>query len=204
GLVTRGLRANLQEGRYVYGGSTVSQQLVKNLFLRREKTVGRKVEEAMLTWLMERSVPKWRILELYLNMVEFGPDVWGVAQASWHYFGRPADELTPLEAAFLAALKPAPREGDVYRRRGNSPMIGWWPERLQTLLERLHEHGAFLSMKEARAFAPYVVALRRDDAVLGDAGAILGSADGSVTRIDLRANGAPAAWWPRQATTLTP
>ena len=111
GLIERGMRANLREGRYVYGGSTVTQQLVKNVFLRRDKTLARKLEELVLAWAVEQALPKERILELYLNVIEFGPEVWGFAAAARHYFDRDADALTPLEVAFLATLKPAPHEG---------------------------------------------------------------------------------------------
>ena len=182
GLIERGMRLNLSRGRYVYGGSSISQQLVKNLFLHREKTLARKVEEAALTLALEAVVPKWRILELYVNCIEFGPDVWGIEAAARHYFGRPAAELSPLEAAFLANLKPAPREGNTYRRRGRSNPTGWWPERLGVLITRLVEDGQFISMKEAERYAPYVVALRMDDAPLdADGYPVLG--DGDIVRI---------------------
>ena len=85
-LMRRALRMNIRGGRYVYGGSTVSQQLVKNLFFDRRKTLSRKLEEAIVVWRMERVVPKLRILELYLNCIEFGPDVYGIDAAARHYF----------------------------------------------------------------------------------------------------------------------
>ena len=182
GLIERGMRLNLSRGRYVYGGSSISQQLVKNVFLRREKTLARKIEEAAITIALEAVVPKWRILELYVNCIEFGPDVWGIEAAARHYFGRDAAALTPLEAAFLANLKPAPREGNVHRRRGRSTPTGWWPERLGVLIARLVEHGRFITQKEADRYAPYVVALRTDTAALDDDGLpILG--DGDIVRI---------------------
>jgi hypothetical protein len=182
GLIERGMRLNLSRGRYVYGGSSISQQLVKNVFLRREKTLARKIEEAAITIALEAVVPKWRILELYVNCIEFGPDVWGIEAAARHYFGRDATALTPLEAAFLANLKPAPREGNVHRRRGHSAPTGWWPERLGVLIARLVEHGRFITQKEADRYAPYVVALRTDDAPLDDDGLpTLG--DGDIVRI---------------------
>lgn len=156
-LMRRAVRMNLRESRYVYGGSTLSQQLVKNLFFTRDKTLARKFEEAIVVWAMEQVVPKERILELYMNCVEFAPDVYGIVAASEHYFGKPAADLTPLEAAFLAALKPAPSLGEHHRRRGHSPDNGWWHERLLELLQRLVEYGPYIDQSEVDYYAPYIV-----------------------------------------------
>ena len=195
GLIERGMRANLREGRYVYGGSTVTQQLVKNVFLRRDKTLARKLEELVLAWAVEQALPKERILELYLNVIEFGPEVWGFAAAARHYFDRDADALTPLEVAFLATLMPAPHEGPTYRRRGRSNTRGWWPDRLRVLLERLVEHGGFIDASEAEAYGPYVVALRRDEATLDAKGqAVLGDGQ-EVTRIERPEDAARTRGW---------
>ena len=157
-LMRRAVRMNLRESRYVYGGSTVSQQLVKNLFFGREKTLARKFEEAIVVWAMERVVSKERILELYLNCVEFAPDMYGITAAARHYFDKRPGELTPLEAAFLAALKPAPSRGERHRARGHSPDTGWWHERLLVLLQRLVEHGPYIDQDEVDYYSPYIVA----------------------------------------------
>ncbi|MBM4388809.1 MAG: transglycosylase domain-containing protein, partial [Deltaproteobacteria bacterium] len=109
GLIKRAIKLDLEKGWFVYGGSTISQQLVKNLFLSREKTIARKLEEAIITWEMERSVEKERILELYLNCIEFGTKVFGIKKAAQVYFNKLPSELTPLEAAFIMAAKPDPR-----------------------------------------------------------------------------------------------
>lgn len=153
-LMRRALRLDVRSGRYVYGGSTVSQQLVKNLFFDRQKTLSRKLEEAIVVWRMEHVVPKIRILELYLNCIEFGPDVYGIDAAARYYFDRSPDTLTPLEAAFLAALKPAPWEGERFRRRGYSPRNEWWTTRIATLLDRLVEFGPFIDADEAAHYRP--------------------------------------------------
>ena len=79
---------SLERGRFVYGGSTISQQLVKNLFLTRQKNISRKIEEAIITWKMEEVVSKDRIMELYLNCIEFGPNIYGIRHAAQHYFGK--------------------------------------------------------------------------------------------------------------------
>lgn len=91
------------------GGSTISQQLAKNLFLSSERSVARKTREAVITFFLERSLSKRRILELYLNVIEWGDGVYGAESASQHYFQKSAAALSPEEAAFLAAMIPNPR-----------------------------------------------------------------------------------------------
>jgi len=90
------------------GASTITQQLAKNLWLSPSRSPVRKVKEAILTWQLERRLAKTRILELYLNVVEFGPGVWGAEAAARHYFARPAAELDEDQAARLAAALPSP------------------------------------------------------------------------------------------------
>lgn len=99
---------NVAEGRFAYGASTISMQLVKNVFLAREKTLVRKLQEVVLTWWVEQSLTKSAILELYLNVVEFGPGIYGVGPASRFFFGCEPRELTTLQALYLATLLPAP------------------------------------------------------------------------------------------------
>jgi hypothetical protein len=102
------LIADLESGAIVRGGSTISQQLAKNLFLGRERTLARKLVEAVLAWRLEAVLDKQRLLEVYLNVIELGPGVYGIGPAAQAWFGRPASELTVAQAAFLAALTPAP------------------------------------------------------------------------------------------------
>ena len=108
GEIRDALGKALDERELPRGASTISQQLAKNLWLSPARDPLRKVKEAVLTWQLERTLGKRRILELYLNVVEFGPGVWGVEGASRRYFGRPAAELTDDEAALLAASLPNP------------------------------------------------------------------------------------------------
>jgi hypothetical protein len=100
---------NLAAGRYAHGASTITMQLVKNVFLHREKTLARKVQEVLLTWWIESVMPKERILELYLNVIEYGPSVYGIRAAAEHYFGRTPAELGPAESAYLACILPSPK-----------------------------------------------------------------------------------------------
>ncbi|MBC5994655.1 biosynthetic peptidoglycan transglycosylase [Pontibacter cellulosilyticus] len=102
---------NIEEGEFARGGSTISMQLVKNVFLSRKKTVGRKVEEAIIVWLIENQnlVPKSRMFEVYLNIIEWGPDVYGAKDASRFYFGKEPSELNLNEAIFLTSIIPSPK-----------------------------------------------------------------------------------------------
>ena len=102
------LQRNLRDRRVRLGASTITMQLAKNLLLSHEKTLSRKLQEMVLTWLLERTYSKQRLMELYLNVVEFGPRVYGVTAASEHYFGKIPVELTSLESAWLALLLPSP------------------------------------------------------------------------------------------------
>lgn len=90
------------------GASTITQQLARNLYLSPRRSLFRKLQEALIAWKLERQLPKRRILELYLNVIEFGPGVFGVEAASSHYFGVGVSELGPLQAARLAATVPSP------------------------------------------------------------------------------------------------
>lgn len=100
--------ANLKARRFVRGASTISMQLAKNLFLLREKTLSRKLEEVVLTDYLEQVFTKDELMELYLNVIEYGPNVYGIGPASQHYFGRNAIELNLAEALFLSSMLPAP------------------------------------------------------------------------------------------------
>ncbi len=154
GLLVRALRIDLDAGRFVYGGSTVTQQLVKNLFLTRKKTLARKLQELLVATRITQAISRERVLELYLNCIEFGPDLYGIGPAARYYFQKDARQLTPREAVFLAMLKPAPRRGAYYRRRGHPPIGGWWAQRAQELMRRLVENGQ-ISAALAEAERPY-------------------------------------------------
>lgn len=101
--------SNQEAGSVVRGGSTLTQQLAKNLFLSGERTLERKLRELLLAVELDRALGKDRVMELYVNVVEWGPEIWGVQQASDIYFARRPATLPPNEAAFLAAILPSPR-----------------------------------------------------------------------------------------------
>jgi len=106
---------NLKQGRIVAGGSTISQQLAKNLFLSSKKTPWRKLEEAMITVMLEAVMDKRRIFEIYLNVIEWGNGVFGAEAAARHYYRSSAARLSAEQAAKLAAMVPNPRFYDEHR-----------------------------------------------------------------------------------------
>jgi monofunctional glycosyltransferase len=112
------MEKNQKRGRYVAGGSTITQQLAKNLFLSPNKSYLRKGQEAIITLMLEHTLDKERILELYLNVIEWGNGIFGAEAASRRYFGVSASQLSAEQAARLAAMAPNPR---FYERNGNAP-----------------------------------------------------------------------------------
>jgi len=108
----KALGHDIIEGRIKFGGSTITQQLVKNLYLSPSKNPLRKLKEAVLAWRIERTLTKRRILEIYLNVIEWGDGVYGIEAASRRYYSKSASMLTPMEAAMLASVIPSPRRYD--------------------------------------------------------------------------------------------
>jgi monofunctional biosynthetic peptidoglycan transglycosylase len=106
-------RKNLEKGRVIRGGSTITQQLAKNLFLDGRRTLARKLEEAFLAVRLERTLTKRRIFELYLNRIEWGDEIFGAESASWRYFGVSCADLSPRQAVLLAAVIINPRRFSV-------------------------------------------------------------------------------------------
>jgi monofunctional biosynthetic peptidoglycan transglycosylase len=118
--IQKAIEKDIEKGKFKFGGSTISQQLVKNLYLTPSKNPLRKAKEAIITWRIERSLQKRRIIELYLNVVEWGEGIFGIEAAAQHYYSKPAIALGPQEAARLAAVLPNPRR---YRPNGSSKYV---------------------------------------------------------------------------------
>ena len=121
---------NWEKGKLKVGGSTITQQLAKNLYLSPARTPLRKLRELFIAWRLERTLSKKRILELYLNVIEFGPRTFGVEAAARRYMGKSARELSREEAATLAAVIPSPRIYDPVRHpdrvaRRARRILGW-------------------------------------------------------------------------------
>jgi len=139
--IRNALVRNLKEGRYVVGASTITMQLVKNVFLHREKTLARKIQEVLLTWWIERVMEKRDILELYLNVIEYGPNVYGIRHGARHYFNRLPSQLSPAEAVYLSTILPNPKRYHSHFERGAlSPQ---WVEIMRRNLVRLRERGSY-------------------------------------------------------------
>lgn len=119
--IQKALEKNQKRGRLVAGGSTISQQLAKNLFLTPTKSYFRKAEEAIITLMLEALWSKQRIFEVYLNVIEWGSGVFGAEAAARHYYGVSAAQLGPEQAARLAGMVPNPR---FYDRNRNAPGLG--------------------------------------------------------------------------------
>ncbi|HRH65602.1 MAG TPA: biosynthetic peptidoglycan transglycosylase [Bacteroidia bacterium] len=107
----KSIATNFKAGKFVRGGSTISMQLVKNVFLTRKKTIARKAEEALIVWLIEsnRLCSKDRMYEVYLNIIELGPGIYGIGEAAPFYFSKQPSELSLQESIFLASLLPHPK-----------------------------------------------------------------------------------------------
>lgn len=134
----KSLEKNLEKGRFVRGGSTITQQLAKNLFLTKEKTLTRKGMEALITMRLEKVLSKKEILEKYLNVVQFGKDLYGVKDASKFYFKKTPQELTVVESAFLTFLLPSP---EVYSKSFHiKRLTPFAQKRLKTIISRLYEY----------------------------------------------------------------
>ncbi|HYA19504.1 MAG TPA: monofunctional biosynthetic peptidoglycan transglycosylase [Burkholderiales bacterium] len=123
---------NIRKGKIVAGGSTISQQLAKNLFLSSNRTPWRKAEEALITMMLEFMMDKKRILEIYLNTIEWGNGIFGAEAAARHYYGVSAAELSREQAARLAAMVPKPRFYDRHRN------TSWLNSRTEIILERMN------------------------------------------------------------------
>ena len=129
------IERNFEEGRAVRGASTITQQLVKNLYLSSSKNPLRKFKEWILTWYMERQLGKSRILEIYFNVIEWGDGVYGIEAASRYYFDKSASNLNREECARLAAIIPSPRK---HRADVDSKYV---LRRSKLILERMEARG---------------------------------------------------------------
>lgn len=129
--IQKAMARNERRGKIVLGASTISQQLAKNLFLSGNRSWLRKGQEALITWMLETTMSKRRILELYLNFAEWGEGVFGAEAAARHHFGVAAAALSPEQGAWLAAILPSPRR---YERGRSTPYI---EGRIGTILARM-------------------------------------------------------------------
>lgn len=136
--VKAALERNISRQTFSRGASTISMQLVKNLFFDRTKTLSRKFQEVIYTWLMESimHIPKKRIMELYFNIIEFGPEIYGVEEAAKYYFGKRSNALSLKECAFLMAIIPNPRKGANYRK--SEQIEGWLLKTMNFYIQEMY------------------------------------------------------------------
>lgn len=131
--IQKAIEKNEKRGHIAAGGSTITQQLAKNLFLWPEKSFVRKGEEAIITLMIEATWSKRRILEVYLNEIEWGTGIFGAEAAARHYFGISASELSPAQAAMLASIVPSPQ---YYDRKGETEGL---IRQTDVILERMNK-----------------------------------------------------------------
>jgi hypothetical protein len=148
------LRRNLTAGRFRFGASSISMQMVKNVLLAHEKTLSRKLQELFLVWYIEQQLPKQRILELYFNAIEFGPRLYGIGAAARHYFGKSATDIGPLEAAFFSSILPSPKRRYVQYCAG--ALNAKWDKYVRRIMAKVHERGRLSDEEyEAATVTPF-------------------------------------------------
>lgn len=154
------LRRNLAAGRVRLGASTITMQMVKNVLLGHERTLSRKFQEMFLTWYVEKVLTKDRIMELYLNAIEYGPGIYGIVDASSYYFGKHPADLEPPEAVFLALMLPSPVKRSVYYCNGE--LSDRFAVKVERILRLMNERGRLSDLEyELWKEQPVVFDLRR-------------------------------------------
>jgi monofunctional biosynthetic peptidoglycan transglycosylase len=170
--IKNAIKYDLEKKTFARGASTITQQVAKNLFLSREKTLTRKAKELYLAKRMEQELTKGRIIELYLNVIELGPMVYGIGHGAQYYFGKSAANLSPRECAFLAAMLPGPRLAyNPYKNLGK-------------VLKRSNMILRLLASKGVLSSAEYQVALAESPNV----GRMQKKVDESIKKVEVMAN----------------
>ncbi len=144
---------NLRDKDFSFGGSTIDQQVVKNLFLNREKSITRKLKEIFIAKDLNRHFTKNRILELYLNLAEFGPDIFGVRSAAKHFFNKRPSEVNAAEGAFLALMLPSPRR-NYYSIFKNKNLTREKKKKIRRILRGMLSE-EFISLKQYQKYIKY-------------------------------------------------
>lgn len=146
---------NLEAGGFKYGASSISMQTVKNVLLYRQKTLARKFQELFLTWAVENFLEKDRILEIYVNAIEYGPGLYGIGPAAQEYFGKPARDITAKEAAFFSSILPNPKER--YRQYCKGTLRRWTEDKIGRILDKMLERGRITQEEHDLAVAQPLV-----------------------------------------------
>ncbi|MGI5830480.1 MAG: biosynthetic peptidoglycan transglycosylase [Bradymonadia bacterium] len=171
------LAKNLAQNSFSRGASTITMQLVKNIFFDRSKSIARKFQEALYTWLVESvyRIPKQRLMEIYFNVIEFGPEVYGIQAAARYYFGKQSADLSLKECAYLMSIIPKPRSGALHRAQNavsasNEKTIRWFidemlrrkcaPDVIQKTRERYEKRGTPVPFQPCCPAKAYVESLK--------------------------------------------
>lgn len=164
--IQNSMKENLNKKRFARGGSTITQQLAKNMFLTKEKTFWRKAIEALITIRIEKTLSKKEILERYFNVVQFGKGIFGIKAASQYYFKKSPSELSVVESAFLAFLLPSP---EVYSKSFHKKQLTpFAKKRLNQIVERLHQYNRINEEEYLQAKADLEYFLSQETPVIID------------------------------------
>ncbi|MBC7975888.1 MAG: transglycosylase domain-containing protein [Myxococcales bacterium] len=142
---------NLKAGKFVQGASSITMQMVKNVLLYREKTLARKLQELFLTWHVENTLSKDRILEIYFNVIEYGPGLYGIGPAAYHFFGKKPKDLNPVEAAFFSTILPSPKER--YKQYCAGTLTRWTTGKIDRILQIMRKRDRLTEEEYAAAVA---------------------------------------------------
>jgi membrane peptidoglycan carboxypeptidase len=151
---------NLKECKFAYGASSITMQMVKNVLLTPEKTLARKLQELFLTWHVEHTLSKDRILEIYLNVIEYGPGLYGIGPAAHEYFGKSAHDLNPVEAAFFSSILPNPKAR--YRQFCEGTLTKWTTGKIERILALMLKRGRLTQEEYDQAIATPLVFAKDD------------------------------------------
>jgi monofunctional biosynthetic peptidoglycan transglycosylase len=135
--IKEALKKDIKEKKWARGASTITQQVVKNIYLSQEKTLTRKLREVIWARAVETVLSKNEILELYLNIVEWGPNIFGIKAATQYYFSKPPSQLTLKESAFLALLLPSPKKYHSYFAK--KELTDFSHKRIQSILNIMYK-----------------------------------------------------------------
>jgi membrane peptidoglycan carboxypeptidase len=153
---------DLKAGAFRYGASSITMQMVKNVLLYREKTLARKLQELFLTWHVENTLKKDRILEIYFNVIEYGPGLYGIGPATKHFFGKEPKDLNPVEAAFFSTILPSPKER--YKQYCAGTLTKWTTDKINRILGIMLKRDRLTQEEYDKAIAtPLVFAEKGDE-----------------------------------------
>lgn len=187
-------KALTEHEKKLRGASTITQQMVKNVLLYPDRSLWRKFQELLLTFRVERILTKDRILEIYLNSIEYGPDVYGIKQAAWYYFKKAPGALSPRESAFIAMLLPNPKSYSASFRR--KKLSAFATKQVREILKKMRMAGyiseATFERERDHRFAwepaPEPLVPEVPEAFVGDGGGDVGEVEGANV---LREHGEP-------------